>query len=57
MGIVMAAMTAVVQGSEMPLDQGLEFETKQFMSLVGSNDLVEGITAFVQKRQPKFTDS
>ncbi len=54
---ISAAMISVVEGGEMPLDQGLEFETKQFMGLVGSHDLVEGISVFVQKRQPKFTDS
>jgi enoyl-CoA hydratase/carnithine racemase len=54
---IAAAMTAVVEGGEMPLDQGLEFETQQFLGLVGSHDLVEGVSAFVQKRQPKFTDS
>ncbi len=52
-----AAMTAVVEGGEMPLDEGLKFEGEQFLRLVGSHDLVEGISAFVQKRQPKFTDS
>jgi enoyl-CoA hydratase/carnithine racemase len=55
--VINAAMTAVVEGGELALDEGLELETKQFMGLVGSHDLMEGITAFVQKRQPKFTDS
>ena len=54
---IAAAMTAVVEGGEMPLDEGLKFEGEQFLRLVGSHDLVEGISAFVQKRQPKFTDS
>jgi len=54
---IAAAMTAVVEGGEMPLDEGMALETQQFLSLVGSHDLAEGINAFVQKRQPKFTDS
>lgn len=52
-----ATLRAVIDGSDMPIEEGLQHELKQVGKLGTSNDLVEGISAFVQKRQPKFTDS
>jgi enoyl-CoA hydratase/carnithine racemase len=52
-----AALDAVINGLKMPLADGLLHEADLFASLVGSHDFVEGPAAFLEKRQPKFTDS
>jgi enoyl-CoA hydratase/carnithine racemase len=41
----------------MPLDEGLLYERKRIGEVMNSNDTREGLTAFVEKRQAKFTDS
>ncbi len=51
-----AILRAAIEGVQMPLQAGLQHELKQVSTLIGSHDLVEGIQAFVQKRQPTFTD-
>jgi len=52
-----ATLRAIVDGTKMPLEEGLQYELQQMGTLIGSHDMVEGIQAFVQKRQPKFMDS
>jgi enoyl-CoA hydratase len=53
----LATLKAVVDGQDVPLAEGLKIEAEQFATLGFSNDAREGVAAFIEKRQPKFTDS
>lgn len=49
------AKTAVRSAEEMPLSAGLALERELFITAFGSDDKREGIAAFLEKRQAKFT--
>ena len=51
---VMMAKEAVLRAYESPLAEGLLFERRLFHSLFASADQKEGMTAFVEKRPPRF---
>ncbi len=52
---VRAAKRAIGEGMERPLGQGIENETLLFETeVLNSDDLGEGIAAFVERRPPKF---
>lgn len=53
---IRAALRAIGEGLDLPLEKGLEAEEKAFQSLLGTADMKEGVRAFLEKRQPKFTD-
>jgi len=53
---VAAAMTAIRAGLDADLLTGLAAERKQFDIVMASDDAREGITAFLEKREAKFTD-
>jgi enoyl-CoA hydratase len=44
----------VLQGGEMVIDQGLEFETQVFALMFSSEDMREGTGAFLEKRKAAF---
>ncbi len=48
------ALAAVQQGVEMPLEQGLQFEAALFGLLAASQDMKEGMGAFLEKRTANF---
>ena len=48
------ALDAVNHGSEMPLADGLNYEATFFGLLAATQDLREGMAAFLEKRPPKF---
>jgi enoyl-CoA hydratase len=48
------AITAVYEGLEMPLEQGLQFEAALFGLLAASQDMKEGMGAFLEKRPAQF---
>lgn len=48
------ALAAVQQGVEMPLEQGLQFEAALFGLLAASQDMKEGMGAFLEKRPAAF---
>ncbi|MGO9016731.1 MAG: enoyl-CoA hydratase/isomerase family protein [Syntrophobacteraceae bacterium] len=51
---VRAARTAIRQGLNTSLKDGLEIEKALFCSLFGTHDQKEGMTAFLEKRKPSF---
>ncbi|MFN2530199.1 MAG: enoyl-CoA hydratase/isomerase family protein [Pyrinomonadaceae bacterium] len=51
---IRACLRAVIDGSELPLNEGLELERELFASLFATDDVSEGTTAFVEKRKPQF---
>ena len=43
------------QGSDLPLPEALQLEQDEFQQLFDTADQTEGMTAFLEKRKPKFT--
>ena len=52
---VRLAIEAIDQGLEMTLDEGSLFEANLFGLLASSQDMKEGLSAFLEKRPAKFT--
>lgn len=48
------AKRLINKGSEVPMDAGLEMESIAMGLLYGTEDLKEGISAFLQKRKPEY---
>ena len=48
------AKRLINKGSDVPADNGLEMETMAMGLLYGTEDLKEGISAFLQKRKPDY---
>jgi enoyl-CoA hydratase len=49
------ALEAIRRGSEMPLSEGLAYEATLFGLCASTEDMREGMTAFLEKRPAKFT--
>lgn len=51
---VRAAKKASSQGLQMPLEKGLDLENQAFSEVCATQDKNEGVTAFLEKRKPRF---
>jgi enoyl-CoA hydratase/carnithine racemase len=52
---MLAIKRALRQGSDLPLPEALQLEQDEFLQLFDTADQTEGMTAFLEKRKPKFT--
>ena len=51
---VRAAKEAMIRGSSMPLEDGLQLESSLFNRIMGTDDYAEGVAAFNEKRKPVY---
>jgi enoyl-CoA hydratase/carnithine racemase len=52
---VAACLTSVTRGINVPIDEGLATEASCFARMVGTRDIEEGISAWLARREPRFT--
>ncbi len=53
---VKATIIAVNEGMATTLEKGLEIEAEQWAQLFETENMVEGVNAFMEKRKPDFKD-
>lgn len=51
---VSTAKRAISKSEEFPLNQGIDFEAELFAHLLGSHDAQEGLSAFLEDRNPEW---
>jgi len=51
-----AVKDAINEAFERPLSEGMRYEREAFYAMFDTNDQTEGMTAFLEKRSPQFTD-
>ena len=51
---VQLAKDAILKSFDLSIEQGLDYERRNFYLLFASEDMKEGMAAFIEKRQPEF---
>jgi enoyl-CoA hydratase/carnithine racemase len=54
---VRAAKAAIDEGCELPLEKGLEVEARCYERVLPTNDRLEALAAFAEKRKPRYLGS
>jgi enoyl-CoA hydratase/carnithine racemase len=52
---VAACLASVTRGINVPIDEGLAIEANCFARVVGTRDIEEGLSAWLARREPRFT--
>ena len=52
---VQLAKDAILKSFDLSIEQGLDYERRNFYLLFASDDMREGMAAFIEKRKPTFT--
>jgi enoyl-CoA hydratase/carnithine racemase len=52
-----SVITAVTRGLNMAIAEGLQMESEQFARMVPTQDLKEGLAAWIERRAPVYTGS
>ena len=56
-GVALAkALDAIYAGLDMDAEEGLAYEIARFAEVAETEDIREGLTAFLEKRRPQFKD-
>ena len=50
-------LAAVTRGLNVPISEGLEIEREQFARMCSTNDIREGLDAWIDRRMPNYTGS
>jgi enoyl-CoA hydratase len=53
---IAASLRAITEGLGVTIEEGLRIEADQFVSLADTEDIREGVSAFLEKRQAQFKD-
>jgi enoyl-CoA hydratase/carnithine racemase len=53
---VSACLGSVTRGINVPIDEGLAIEAGYFARMVGTADIEEGLSAWLERRSPRFTN-